>query len=404
MNCLLQHYKVLYYLKKTLTIVNAWLTFSIVKIITLFIPLKVNKYFCISMSGNNYGDNVKSLSDYIKENNDVEIIWAFTPSYYNKVITQYTKVRLYSFFYYYHLLTSKFILSNARLNHRMLHKRKGQIYLQTWHGTALKHIGSDVKYSERDVIERIKRIFENNIFLFDVKNTDIMVSGSQYMSRIFRDKFNYCGSIIETGTPRNDIFFHSIPEIDRKVRESLHISKSDKIILYAPTFRNNNSLDFYNIDIMQLKKCWEKKDNNNYVVLFRLHPNLLFLKDEVEKRFPMSINASLYPDMQELLYVSDILVTDYSSSMFDFMYTHRPIIVYVPDWDIYDRGVYFSQEQLPFIIIKNNCELDYKINDFDNDLYKQKVDKFIHYIGSVESGNACEDIYSYLNIYIKNEK
>ena len=370
--------------------------YALAKIVISRKNILPNKYFCISMSGNNYGDNVKYLSDYIfSHQQNAEIIWAFSLYFKKSVECPHVAVKLYSFKYYYHILTSKYIVSNARLNQRMLHKRRGQIYLQTWHGTALKRLGYDIK-KDRNLLQRIA---QPDVFEFDVKNTDIMVSGSQFMTNIFRDSFRFTGKIIETGTPRNDIFFSNHPEIRERICSLYGIDKDTQIILYAPTFRSNGSFQFYNLDAEVLLDAWRKKTGKECVFMVRLHPNLMHRSHELAALFPSAINVSSYPDMQELLYATDLLVTDYSSSMFDYMYTHKPVLLYMPDYDTYDRGYYFELEELPFMIVNNNDQIQRVIDELSLLTYKNEVDLFLDKIGSVEAGQSSKKVYVVLSCY-----
>lgn len=347
------------------------------------------------MSGNSYGDNIKYLADYIADHDErAEIIWAFTSVFYHKADCPFYKVKLYSFAYYYHILTSKYILSNARLNQRMLHKRMGQIYLNTWHGTALKRLGTDVKIEKRSWLQRW---LKPAVFQFDVQNTDIMISGSRFMTGIFRDKFLFKGRIEETGTPRNDVFFQDHPEITEKVRSYYNIDKDVQIIQYAPTFRSDGQFTYYDIDAKSLLTLWEEKIGKKCILLVRLHPNLQYKSKAFIAQFPQgTIDASDYPDMQELLYCTDLLVTDYSSSMFDIMYAYKPVILYVPDRNEYDRGFYFDLEELPFMVINDNSEIKATLESFDLQKYQGKVKSFMSKIGSVEDGKASEQTFGLL--------
>ena len=127
-------------------------------------------------------------------------------------------------------------------------------------------------------------------------------------------------------------------------------------------------------------------------MLVRLHPNLLNNIDLFSNFLGGSvINASYYPDMQELLYSTDLLVTDYSSSMFDFMYTYRPVVIYAKDRKEYVRGMYFELEELPFILVNGNDELNEKIEAYDASSYTQGISQFMNRIGSVETGNATQE-------------
>ena len=116
--------------------------------------------------------------------------------------------------------------------------------------------------------------------------------------------------------------------------------------------------------------------------------------------FPQSTNnVSSYPDMIDLLCSADVLVTDYSSCMFDYMYSYKPIILYVPDRSTYDRGFYLDIDKLPFVVINSNKEIENKVSSFNNELYIEKINEFLLNIGSKESGNATECLYDLLTSY-----
>lgn len=368
----------------------------IIKMIVSLRPLKKNKFFFISMSGNSYGDSVRCLSDYVFEHHpDAIIVWAFTNNYIGKVNCEHKKVVLSSIAYFYHLYTSKYIVTNFAMDFRSFSsKRKGQICLQTWHGTALKKIGYDMYETDKNLAYKllgVDRIKNMGIL------TDYLISGSNYMTRIFKERFRYDKEIFEIGTPRNDIFFKENPEIRKKVRDFYSLNEGNGIILYAPTFRNDEQFTYYDIDLSLIKQLWEERTGHQYTIMVRLHPNIASKSAEFIRMFPEgTVDASFYPDMQELLYDADVLITDYSSSMFDFMLSKKPIIMYVPDRQTYSRGFYLDIEELPFIIINNNSEISAKLSGFDNVKYQQGIQAFLKKIGSVEAGNATEQSYRLL--------
>ena len=351
------------------------------RLLSLF-RINSHKYFCISMGGKSYGCNIKSIADCIKiVDPKATIIWAFTPQLYNQLKMK-NSVKLMSWSYYRHLVSSHYILSNMRLRLQYFPiKQKGQIYLQTWHGTPMKFIENDAKNLHEVYVEVAKA---------DSKKIDAIVSGSEFMTKLFKDSFWYNGQVFETGTPRNDIFFKDNSLLQRKIKSTLNIPQTGKIVLYAPSFRTNLSFNAYSIDVHMIKEILENKTKEQWYIVTRMHPHLLreeFAK-EIVTRFPNCINATSYPDMQELLSVADILITDFSSSMFDFMYTGRPCFLYVSDIKDYDRGFYFIWNELPFPLSENNEELKKNILNFDAHTYKTQIELFKDKIGSKETGNA----------------
>ena len=347
------------------------------------IPVKKGNFLFISMSGNCYGGSPKAFSDYLIEYTDNQVCWAKSEKLHIKD-DDVPAVKLYSWRYYYTLLCSQVIVSDQRLWKPMLPvKRRNQIYVQTWHGTALKRIEGDMPNLDSNYVKMAKR---------DSKLIDVFISGSSFMSQIYRESFWYDGNILEIGTPRSDIFFDETNErAEMKVRQYFDIN-DEKIVLYAPTFRGNGKMDACMIDTKAIKQLLRKK--GKYKILIRLHPNLMGIISEKKflNFYPCSIDASTYPDMQDLLVASDILITDYSSSMFDYAYSGKPCILYATDIETYDRGFYLSIRDLPFPIAKTNDEL---LNLLSCDMHFD-YSSLLCKIGSYEKGCASKQLYKYL--------
>ena len=340
------------------------------------------------MSGNSFGGNPKAFYDYLKtENNrDFDCVWAFSSQQISNYKTDCRKVKLYSFYYYYYLNVSKYIISDQRLFKQMMPKKhRRQCYIQMWHGTALKKIEADMPKLSGQYKKKAIR---------DSNNIDFFLSNSQYMTKIFRNSFWYEGIILEYGTPRNDIFFDktAILSAEKRVRDSFRLSDDVKILLYAPTFRNENSLLFYDIDISRVK---ENLPGANWIFLLRLHPNLLdkYSSEQIKKSFPNAIDTSSYSDIQDLLCAADVLITDYSSSMFDYIFMYKPCFIYAKDLNEYERGFYYPIFELPFSVAQSNVELIENIKKFDGDNYCEQINTFLNRIGSCEKGTSCRTLF-----------
>jgi CDP-glycerol glycerophosphotransferase len=347
------------------------------------------------MGGNSYGDSPKCLSDYLVENhNNAEIIWAFSASYYDKVNCPYKKVTFGSFKYYYYVISAKYYISNCYSPY-MIPKRKGQIVLQTWHGTALKRIGSDS--AEESDHSKFENLIRPDVKKVGNKQTDIFISGSEFMTEVYHRALGYKKELSLTGTPRVDIFFHDRKDVVEKVKRYFGIPDKKNIILYAPTFRPGGSFEYYDVDLSSILDFFSEKEGVDYVIMVRLHPNIASKSEELKKVLTFEyIDASYYPDMQELLVASDVLVTDYSSVMFEFMFTYKPVILYTPDEETYNRGFYFNIGDLPFIQIKNNKEIQMKLSQYDSVSFREGVTTFFKQNGFVEDGHATERVYNLL--------
>ena len=372
--------------------VKHYTCFAIARFICLFLQIKTNKFFCISMNGNGYGCNVKAFADYAKnfvgENN---VVWAFSPTYFKRIdITQ--KVQIYSIAYYVQLMTSRVIVSNQRFTKQLLPvKKNNQFYIQFWHGTALKRIEADIPDLPNPYKKRA---------VWDSSLIDVFFSGSSFMSSIYRSSFWYKGPVVEIGTPRNDVFFANNESLREKVFSSLGISLRKKIVLYAPTFRSNLSLEGYQFNSELFISLLQKKLGGEWLLVVRLHPNLLNKKRSIEKirqMYPNAVDGSTYFDMQELLAVSDCLLTDYSSSMFDYACTKNPCFLYTPDMNEYDRGFYdITKNNLPFPCFTDEKSMSVTIESFEYQEYKDRVEEYLKLIGNKEDGHAAKSAFQYV--------
>ena len=364
--------------------------------ITKMFPIKKNRCLIYSSYGANYGCSPKYVSEYLVENNpEIEVVWVFNqPEKYD--IRGVKKVKNMSLKYFYYLSTSKFIVTNFRTPVEFK-KRDKQIYIQTWHSSLrLKMIEKD---AEDTLLQNyIKQAKE------DSKKLDYLVSGCKYSTEIFKKCFWYDGEILEIGTPRNDFLLTIKEKKIRGIKDNLDIG-DEKILLYAPTFRKDNNLDVYNVDYERLLNGLEKKYNCKWKILLRLHPHLINIMPEI--KLENVINVTRYDDIQELLAISDILISDYSSLMFDFTITKRPCFLYVPDLEEYqskDRKLYFNVKELPFKIAKSNDELIDKIVNFSNEEYNKSLELFLNKIGSYENGKASQKIAELIKNKIEEER
>ena len=365
-------------------------SFIITSIIRIFncLPIRNNKIFLYSYYGSQYGCSPKYISEYIVKNypDKYDIVWAFNDVKSKESIQGIRKVKIMSLKYFYELCTSKVIITNFRTT-ETFKKRNNQYYIQTWHSSLrLKQIEKDAE--DTLPVHYIKMAKE------DSKKLDLLISGCKFSTDIFKRAFWYDGEIFEHGTPRNDILVKSDSNLNGMVKEKLKIDKDKKIILYAPTFRKNNNLEIYNIDYSKIINKLKDKFGGGWVFLVKLHPHLVSKSDElVYGKYVLDVTK--YDDIQELLSIADVLISDYSSLMFDFALTKKPCFLYVPDLDEYienDRGLYFAINELPFISVKNNDELASEIANFDSDKYDKDLKSFSSKIGSFEIGKCSEEL------------
>ena len=181
-------------------------------------------------------------------------------------------------------------------------------------------------------------------------------------------------------------------ECREKVYNALGISPNRKTVMYAPTFRVDYSIDAYKIEYERLIAACEKRFGGEFVALVRLHPNVSDKASELLEYNNKILNASLYPDMQELLSACDIVISDYSSLMFDFALSGKPCFQFATDIGAYksDRNFYFELDRLPFSLATDNDELEQNVLNFDSDSYGKSLGSFYSDCGMICDGKASE--------------
>lgn len=269
-------------------------------------------------------------------------------------------------------------------------KRKGQYYIQTWHGSY------GLKKMYGDIPDKINLFDECNI-KYNSKIEDLFVSNSRFYSEIYHRAFWYDGEILECGSPRNDIFFNEEFECTDKVKKYFH-TEDKRMLLYAPTYRNDFKTDAYKIDFDRLIDNLEKKFGGAWVVLVRLHPHNIMDASDFLTYNDKIINATDYSVMQELLVACDILISDYSSCMFDFVTTKKPCFMYASDAKKYkdEHDFYFDIYNLPFPLAENNDEMENVIMNFEDGEYKANLEKMFEKVGLCESGKACKAVVKWI--------
>lgn len=374
-------------MSKTILKLKDTIISNIIRVFNCF-PIKNNKIFLYSYYGSQYGCSPKYISEYLVENypDKYDIVWAFNDVNSRDNINGIRKVKIMSLKYFYESCTSKVIITNFRTT-EMFKKRKDQYYIQTWHSSLR------LKQIEKDAEDTLPKHYVK-MAKSDSKKLDLLLSGCKFSTDTFKRVFWYEGEIFEYGTPRNDILLRNTDKLKTRIKDKLKIDRNKKVILYAPTFRKNNDLKVYNIDYSIIINKLSEKFGGEWIFLVKLHPHLISKSKELVYGENV-IDITSYDDIQELLGISDILVSDYSSLMFDFGLTNKPCFLYIPDVDKYtkgDRKLYFDINELPFIPVKNNNEFIKEIDSFNEVKYKEKLDEFFAKIGSFESGQCCKEL------------
>lgn len=366
----------------------------VLKIFQIF-PVQKNKIVFISFTGQSYSCSPKYISEYVaKAYPDLfKIVWVLNDS------TKYASlkekgieiVRNNTLSYLFHVLTAKFIISNNAIASIFPPFKKNQYFINTWHGGgAYKRVGNDV---DQDVITIKKtKIIADQTSLFLSSNhrfSTVMSTATQ----VPYDK------MWEIGLPRNDILFHKQPQIITKVKKHFHLPDSIKMAIYAPTYRGKltDTTGRNDLDAVACLKALEQRFGGEWRLLYRSH-YLIDEKSNSDLQQKLVINASNYEDMQELLCACDVLITDYSSSMWDFSLTGKPCFIYATDVAKYqqERDFYTPMNRWPFPIAETNEELSRKIICFNEDEYQKNI--LLHHadLGICETGKASELVGNFI--------
>ena len=361
---------------------------------SLFLPIKKNRILFCSFYGRGYGDNPKYICEALR-NKGYDLLWLVKNEKEAQSLPEDVKGVKYNLRAIFYIATSAVWINNSRSE--FIFKKKKQLYIQTWHG------GGAQKKCEADVVDKLSRSYIK-MAKRDSRHTDIMISESRFMTDWYHKSFWYNGYVLECGYPRYDILLDDTSKYKKKVCDYFNLSEDNEFVLYAPTFRADHSLNAYGVDFERLIDALKRRFNKNYVVLVRLHPNVAN-KDGGILYNNKVINSTFYPDMQELLAASSVLIGDYSSVNYDFCLKKQPVFRFVSDLDEYlnDRDTYFAFDEYPYPYAKNNDELESLIIKFNQKLYIDNLTAFFEKLGSRINDGSSTQIANLINDYLSSK-
>lgn len=353
-----------------------------------------------SFVGRNYSGQPKYIYRYLQKNcgNKYKYIWMVNDKNL-EVEGKCKKVKRLGLRYYYYMTRSKYWVSNTRQPYS-LPKRASQIMLETWHGTPLKKLFFDM-----DDVHSTNPDYKQIVYR-QARDWDYLLSDNPFSTEKFQSCFMYeKEKILEMGYPANDPLYASdIKERAAELKNEMGIPLDKKVLLYAPTWRDDDSYGEgeykFNmaLDLQRLKK----ELGDEYVILLRMHYwvvdklDLTGLSDFV-------INVSSYSDITDIYIVSDICMTDYSSVFFDYANLKRPILFYMYDLEKYRdvlRGFYLDVEKdLPGPILTDNEQVIDALKNIDTvaEKYKDRYEEFYDRFCCIDDGNAakrvCEKVF-----------
>ncbi|GAT69760.1 glycosyl transferase [Planomonospora sphaerica] len=319
----------------------------------------------VAYDGRQYEGNVRAVyEERLRRGDDREHVWvvkdgAFTPPGARELGLgpgiEPTVVRAGSREHYEVLARSRHVVTNGFLP-PWFRAREDQVVVQTWHGSPLKRMGNDLPHMSRD--PKPPAWHRQAV---EVRGWDLLVSQSPWATPILRKAFGYQGEVLESGYPRNDALVSPDPEAAARVRARLGVAEDVKLVLYAPTFRDydrrSNSIRF---DLEQARRAL----GPGHRFLIRAHS----MQAAPNVPESLALDVTTYPDIADLLLVADVLITDYSSVMFDFAATGRPMLFFTYDLQRYSakRGLYLDlAAEAPGPLLSTGAEVVEALRDVE---------------------------------------
>ncbi|MES4887773.1 bifunctional glycosyltransferase family 2 protein/CDP-glycerol:glycerophosphate glycerophosphotransferase [Streptomyces sp. NPDC096012] len=349
-------------------------------------PLK-DQVFYLSYNGKQFSDSPRAMyEELVARGSDLKHLWAVRDG--QVVLPEgVERIRMWGTEWYEALASSRYIVTNGHLPD-WIERRPGQVIVQTWHGTMLKKIGHDIDTLHFD------RRYQEKLAL-EAKQWSMVVSSNRFSTPILKRAFSYDGEILEAGYPRNDYLYSPDKDaIADRVKKQLGLPAGKKVVLYAPTWRDDqaHSQGQYLFDLRIDIEDAQRRLGDDHVLLIRRHSNVVDAVPGAGNGFVWDVSE--YPDIAELYLAADIMITDYSSVMFDYAHLKRPMLFFTYDLEHYRdtlRGFYFDFEaDSPGPLVFTSKELVDAIRDIDtvSAEYQDRFDRFHHLFCDLDDGHA----------------
>ena len=344
-----------------------------------------NKVVFCCLRGRLYGDSPRMISERLHQRRpETKIVWLFNDTTLKrtrgKLPDYITPVRFRAHRAFKEQATARVWVDNYTKPNSLRPVRGKQSYIQTWHGDrAIKTIGYDTSVSRAFRVEEL---------------CDRVVTGSKFGENMFRTAFRYKGEYIAAGCPRNDILVRNDPEEIRSVRAKLGFDEGTKLVLYAPTYRENSEVvpKRAQMDLERTLRCLEETTGQPWKCLFRAHYHSTSIDLEPVK--DRIVDVTGYEEMSELLLAADMVLTDYSSCALDFILRDLPALFFIADWDEYvsTRKVYFDIRKTPMMTAADQDALEALIRGLTPEKVRKNCAEIRDYFGYYESGHATDAV------------
>lgn len=335
-----------------------------------------------------------------KQQPDWDLVWGVKPSLYDKAKKEFPDfkfIKRFSLKWLFFTPRSQFWVFNARMPH-WLKKNKGTTYIQTWHGTPLKKLGLDIETVSMPGTDN--SVYKRE-FIFESSRWDYLIAPNEYSKKIFKRAFGFKNKFLDTGYPRNDILVQKKNDDNykRQLKKRILGKEDGRVILYAPTWRDDyfvskGNYKFYMpFDLEQIVSILNPSD------VFIIRPHYL-VGDTIDVTgFERNVKVCLEEDINELYLISDMMITDYSSVMFDYAILERPMMFYPYDIEHYQeelRGFYFDYNEVPGPIVYTSNDLYVAITEFfikkKFNIYTNSLKKFACQFSYLEKGTSSKEI------------
>ncbi|QJT02076.1 bifunctional glycosyltransferase family 2 protein/CDP-glycerol:glycerophosphate glycerophosphotransferase [Streptomyces asoensis] len=305
--------------------------------VQLQLPLRADRAVFAAYWGRGHSCNPGALEAAFRTfAPQVRTAWIARPEHQSAVPPGPRQVRPGTAAYWTALARSKYLVNNVNFDRRLV-KRPGQVFVQTQHGTPLKHMGLDLQ--ERPAAARDMDFAE---LLRGVDKWDYVLSANRHTTLTWERVYPGRYETLEYGYPRNDVFQRATSADVARLRESLGIPRDTVALLYAPTHRDYRRVQRSHLDLERVLR----RLGPRFVILARAH---YWQEAPAGRPVPGVIDVTDHPSVESLCLASDALVTDYSSLMFDYAGLDRPIVIHADDWEAYEaaRGTYFDLRACP---------------------------------------------------------
>ena len=373
--------KKLEYLLKHNAFINKTFKFvlsGVIRFIGLFVAVDKKAVLFTSLNMK-YNDSPKAIYEYLislKEYHDFKFYWAIAGGNADGIPGNCTVIKADTLKYFLTALKCKYWVSSVNIERSLKFKKKSQVYLNTWHGIPIKTVGNESAGRKDYDFSYINRFCISGDYEIDLYKRSFNINETQ---------------LLKVGMPRNDVLYNTTEEEIENIKTRLSLPKDKKVILYAPTWRDSkDGGDSYQIKPPMSLDLWQEKLGNEYVLLFRAHHYTSTLLGVEFNDFVLDYSS--YPNINDLLKISDILISDYSATIFDYSILERPIICFSYDFEQYvvERGFAMNyKEELGSMMASTENEVFDKILNLDAKKAKEETiklkNKYIAY-----GGNATE--------------